>query len=189
MPHSRRLACLIISFLVCLYQPAISSSENLATRVFVVDVPIQEWLDDYLGWAHRHPEILHPSGPARTPQQNTRSNEPLMLKMPYLELYSSSGSSLYRGTGAKHNAEFLHKLQSQMPSGPVPTDDLRPTLREYTSMIAQLRVYQAELRSKNEPTILAVTFPDKPFCQAQNAAMKPWEKQSRIRVVEIRLHS
>ena len=111
-----------------------------------------------------------------------------MLKMPYLELYSPSGVSLYRGTGAEHNAEFLYKLQSYMPNTPVPTNDLRPTLIEYTSMIAQLRVYQAELLSKNEPTILAVTFPDKLFCQAQNEAMKHWEKQSRIRVVEIRLH-
>lgn len=115
-----------------------------------------------------------------------------MLRMPYLELYSPSGISLYRGTNAEQNAAFLRELPHGMPTkSTTDSEELRPTFQEYMNMNPKLKPYFPRILAKKEATIFAVTFPDKPFCKAQNEAMQQFKSRANsinVRVIEVRLH-
>lgn len=160
-----------------------SPDRSPSASVVAVDISVDKWLEDYMGWTRHHPEI-------KVSASSTSDPEPVMLGMPYLELFSPTGASLYRGSNAAQNAFFLRALERKVPSrASVSVENgLHPTLKEYFDMIAELRPYQAEVRSKKCFIILAITYPDKSFCKVQNDALDKMKKTPNIRVIEVRLH-
>jgi hypothetical protein len=113
-----------------------------------------------------------------------------MLGMPYLELFSPDGHSLYRGENALQNASFLRELQHTVPiRGNVMTSEWHPSLHDYFDLVASLKPYESRMLADKHFTLLAVTYPDRPFCQPENDALQQFASQPNIQIVVIRLHS
>jgi hypothetical protein len=167
--------------------------------VITVEASQGELLEGYLRWLHRHPEAIHHSQPARalsSPGSSadsagaTQSTEPLLIRMPSIELYSRSGVSLYHGTDSEKNAVFIRALnegpKEHLPEG----NEMRPTLDEAVEMLAELDLYRTALKGQ-EYTMMALTYPNKSSCRAQNDAVQQLESSSRqlgIRVIEVQIH-
>jgi hypothetical protein len=169
---------LLVIFSAQIVSPA--QVTNNSPAIIFVDLSVNSWLDNYLHLAKIKVK------------QDESGDSPmhLMLGMPYLELFSPTGESLYRGSNAEQNAAFLHDLQHAIPSRPVPSSsDWHPSLRDYVVIAPPLQSYQSQIFNSRQLTLLAVTYTDKPFCQAQNVALKQFATHPNIRIVEIILHS
>jgi len=161
----------------------LASASSAASSIVEADMSVHEWLDNYLEWTHHNPQVIRHEGSSSPP-------EPLMLGMPYLELFSPAGVSLYRGTNADENAVFLRQLQREIPThSTIKTNELRPTLKEDIEMVAELKRGEARLLDGKQFTIFAVTYPDRQFCKAQNEAIRGVGGRQNIRIIEVRLHS
>lgn len=148
-----------------------------------VDLTTAKWLEDYRGWIHLHSLPVKGDASVSIPP-------PVTLGMPYLELFSAGGIPIYRGSNAAQNSSFLHDLEREVPSRSlIQKEESRPTLREYINMVSALKPYESQILHGKQYTIFAVTFPDKPFCKAQNDAIRQFYYNPNIRVIEIRLHA
>jgi hypothetical protein len=159
---------------------ATSATEAVSPAV-MVDLPVQLWTDDYLAWMKQRVAKEHSDTGAA----------PVMLGMPYLELFSPTGKSLYRGSAADKNASFLTRLSasSYTASGPGDLSEGHPGLADYFTFIGELRPFKQQVFVQKKMVLLAVTFPDKAFCKAQNEALLPFLHRQEFQVVEIKLHS
>jgi len=147
-----------------------------------VGATTQEWLDSYLDWTHRHPEVMKRKAGSDSP-------EPLTLEMPYVALFSPDGIPLYYGGGNDENLTFLRDLQVSVPSRTlIKNSNLRPSLEEYIAMLPELRPFRSQIRDGKKSVLFVVTYRDKPFCKRQNDALDLLGKQSRVRIVEVDLH-
>jgi hypothetical protein len=75
-----------------------ANAKSVGSAPVFVDVPTQEWLHNYLG-TYSHPEVMK--------HDDASSGATLKLEMPYLELFSPTGVSLYRGGNDDDNAAFI----------------------------------------------------------------------------------
>jgi len=148
----------------------------------VVDVPLHDWLDSYLAWMDHDPRLPH----------GKEQKNQLNIKMPVLELFAPNHHPLYRVANAQQNAKFLARLRNATPLTAQDTiGQPSPSLQQYLDLVSQLQPYKAALLQAHRLTIVAVTYPDKPFCQPQNTALVQFETHAatrNIQVVEIRLH-
>lgn len=150
-----------------------------------VDVPLGDWLERYRQWASRD------RGASQGEATPPRTQQPVMLGMPYLEYFSPTGTSLYRGSTAEANAAFILDLQEHgAKQGKALTPDpSRPSLLEYFDLAPQLKQYERKVMSKNRFVLLSIVFPDKPFCKAQSDAIRQLRDQPNVQIIEIHLHS
>ena len=140
-----------------------------------VDVQTQTWLDNYLLWLH-----IHSPGP-RNPDA-----PPVMLAMPYLEVFNQNGVSIYHGRGASPNAAYLTNIDEHLKDAGR-SNPSSPTLQDYFAMLAGLHS-RVDLLESPLPKVLSITFRDKPFCEAQNVAVDQLKGRPRLQVIEIVLH-
>jgi len=116
------------------------------------------------------------------------------VRVPYIDLYSPTGVSVYFEEDPTKNAAFLRALPGDLPQGSVAkTDKIRPTLQEAMGMVPELKPYEGGFLGGNEYTVFAVTFPDSTSarCKAQNEAVQKLKSragQIRLHVIEVRLH-
>jgi hypothetical protein len=168
--------------------------------VLTVEAPLQELMQGYLGWMHRHPEATHqtqPLIPAPAQGLPNRDSEaasevvPLLIRMPSIDLYAPSGVSLYHGTDSEKNAAFIRALPRGIPQGnTATTDEVRPTLQEAMEMLVELKPYETTPLAQKGYTVFALTYPDTARCKPQNEAIQELESRAQrigIRVIEIRL--
>ncbi|HKV95395.1 MAG TPA: hypothetical protein VJW20_22810 [Candidatus Angelobacter sp.] len=158
-------------------QAQTTSHRQNPPAVLTVNAPVKNLLEGYHNWTHRR----------------LGSASPDMIKtyMPFIDVYSPSGVSIYHGIGSAKNAAFIHALPNNIPHGKVAqTDTARPTLQEAIDMFPELATYKIKPASGNIYTIFAVTFPDNDQCKAQNDAMdqlKARAQNTGLRVIEVRI--
>jgi hypothetical protein len=131
-------------------QAQTTSHRKNPPAVLTVTAPVRNLLQGYHSWTHRH----------------LGSAAPDMIKtyMPFIDVYSPSGVSIYHGVGSATNAAFIHALPGNIPHGKVvKTNTDRPTLQEALDMFPELATYKIK-PDGNIYTILAVTFPDSGPC-------------------------
>lgn len=158
------------------FSPALPQSDN----PIVVKVAVQDWLTSYLDWTHNHPGTLK--------QDAEGSYEPLTLPMPYIELFSPSGESLYRGGSDKENAAFLDGIKHDFPPRSSPEQaSLKPSLSDLLAMVSELKPYRSELLQDKRYKLFAITYLDKPICHDQNEAMQRLTKRADLQVIEMDL--
>jgi hypothetical protein len=171
-----------------------------STVVVTVNATVQELMVGYLRWVHRHPEVMRQalppiSGNSQVWQdpasRSDRVVDPLLIRMPSIDLYSRGGKSVHHGTSPQGNATFLRALPRSIPKGRAIHDESRPTLREAMGMLPELKPYESEFLKKKGYTVFALTYPGDPTrCKAQDEAVKQLEGRARrigIRVIEVRL--
>jgi hypothetical protein len=171
-------------------------------KVVTIEASQDEVLRGYLEWVHRHPEVMQhktsPIVPTARPQFTGQPSEaaadgvtPLLIGTPSIDLYSPSGVSLYHGTDSEKNGAFIRDLPRALQQrNTEKITEVRPTLQEAIEMFSELAPYRAASSAKNEYTIFALTFTDRPFCRSQNDAVEQLKGRARelgIRVIEIRL--
>src|ERR1041385_8139802 len=126
---SLRVLLLVISMQIAAQSVAVqaqttSHQQNLPA-VLTVNAPIKNLLEGYHSWTHRR----------------LGSASPDMIKtyMPFIDVYSPSGVSIYHGIGSAKNAAFIQALPGNIPHGKVAeTDAARPTLQEAIDMFPEL---------------------------------------------------
>jgi hypothetical protein len=142
----------------------------------IVTASVEELANGYLDWDEHHPNAL-PAGKTRK------------IEMPTIDLYSAAGASIYFGANSATNAAFLRTLPQGMSTAR--TDAVRPSLKETVEMFPQLKAQEAELMSGKAYTIVAVTYPNWDHCREQNEAIAKLREraaQSKVRIIEVRLH-
>jgi hypothetical protein len=158
-------------------QAQTTSHQQNPPAVLTVNATLQNLYDGYHSWTHRH----------------LGSASPNVIKtfMPFIDVYSPSGVSIYHGEDSDKNATFIHALPSNIPHGNVvKTNAARPTLQEAIDMFPELATYKINSGPENVYTIFAVTFPDTERCKAQNDAMvqlKARAQNTALRVIEVRI--
>ena len=172
---SFRILLLVVSMNITaqpgVVQAQTGSHQQDSPAVLTVNAPVKNLLEGYHNWTHRH----------------LGSASPDMIKtyMPFIDVYSSAGVSIYHGIGSAKNAAFIHALPGDIPHGKVAqADTSRPTLQEAIDMFPELSTYKITPNSENKYTIFAVTFPNNDQCKAQNDAMD----QLKIRAQSTGLH-
>jgi hypothetical protein len=178
------------------------SDKRPTATVLTLESTLQELMQGYLRWMHRHPEATHQTQPLiPAPAQGLPNHDseagpgvvPLQIRMPSIDLYAPSGVSLYHGTDSEKNAAFLRALPRGIPQrNTATTDEVRPTLQEATEMFAGLKPYEAAPSVQKGYTVFALTYPDKDRCKPQNDAIQELESRAQrigIRVIEIRLRN
>jgi|SRR5581483_1239304 len=177
---SLRVLLLVISMPIAaqlgVAQAQTSSHRQNPPAVFTVNAPIKNLLEGYHTWTHRR----------------LGSASPDMIKtyMPFIDVYSPSGVSIYHGIGSAKNAAFIHALPGNIPHGKAAQTDARPTLQEAIDMFPELATYKIKPDSGNIYTIFAVTFPDNEQCKAQNEAMDQFKARAQsagLRVIEVKI--
>ncbi|HEY1938732.1 MAG TPA: hypothetical protein VGJ33_12415 [Candidatus Angelobacter sp.] len=178
---SLRVLLVIISAYIAAQSGAVqaqtTSYQQNTPAVLTVNAPVKTLLEGYHSWTHRR----------------LGSASPDMIKtyMPFIDVYSPSGVSIYHGIGSAKNAAFIHDFPSDIPHGNVTqTDSARPTLQEAIDMFPELATYKIKPDSGNIYTIFAVTFPDNDQCKAQNDAMdqlKARAQNTGLRVIEVKI--
>jgi hypothetical protein len=176
------------------------SEKRPSTSVLTVEAPLQELLQGYLGWMHRHPEAkprtqpLIPAPAQGLPKRDSQlapEVNPLQIEMPSIDLYAPSGVSLYHGTDSAKNAAFLRALPRGIPQGnTATTNEVRPTLQEAMQMLAELKLHEATPMAQKGYTVFALTYPGPGRWKAQNEAIQELESRAPrigIRVIEVRL--
>jgi hypothetical protein len=145
------------------------SHPGFQTFAIAVDVPMNEWLDNYLAWLHRHPNAIHKDA----------SGDP--------EFFSPNGTSIYRGSKDAQNAAFIKGLNGKVPiRSSVTEDGPRPDLQAYLEMAVELKPYESHVLSTKKYTVLAVTYKNNARCKSQNDALRQLANPN-IQVVEISL--
>jgi hypothetical protein len=166
---------------LCAYSQIHNPNQRDYLPHVVVDVPLQDWQDGILSWLHHDPSF-----------DRTKKNSPYQVKMPILNLYAPDGHPLYEGVDAKKNAQFLDQLQTSIPSIPqIATSQSTPSFYDYLEIVPQLKPYKSEIINAHRLTILAVTFPDRPFCQPENDSLHKLQASAaakKIQIIEVRLH-
>ena len=204
---------MLMSYLVLLLAAASAGPRTLASQTgaephpvprpssVIVNAPVKELLEGYLRWEHGHhgtaPRPLphapgtHGSG-ALSPRQPPPQPPPFLIRVPFIELYSSSGKPLYYGASPSKNPEFIRSLPRRIREGQwTQGGAARPTLREALQMFRELDKYDASLYGGDAYILFAVTYPGDPRrCEAQDAAVRWLEARAGrvgVRVVEVRL--
>ena len=182
LTHLRVSSALLLLFLSSSTRFAPANAQSASPITVSVNVPIGEWLDSYLAWAHRHPELMHRD-------KTSGSVDPMMMEMPYLEFFSPDGRPLYRGGNDAQNAIFLHSLQNATPSRALTQmSSEKPTLKEYLEMAKELKPYEQQLLTGKQSTIFAITYRNKALCKSQNEAMRQMKiHHPNIRIIEVAL--
>jgi hypothetical protein len=175
-------------FLFAPFSEPSNSSRLSAANVITVESSVSEMMAGYLKWIHVHPEVMHVHG---TGASNSDS-EPLIVKMPSIDLYSPTGVSLYHGTSSQGNALFLqdfphnvHRLDAAKMT------EIRPTIQEAMSICPELEPYKASIVGKKQYTIFAMTYPNAPIYEEQNKTvqqLKSRAQQLGLIVIEVQLH-
>lgn len=174
------------------------TSGGNGTFVITVTAPLQELFTGYLQWAHDHPPVsaenqhLIPSASRQLGGSNhaASATTPLPVRMPSLDLYSSSGVSLYHGTNSEKNAAFIRALPGSISDKGQSGTEIRPTLQEAVAMFQELKQYKVNDSSGPQYTIFELTYADTALCRAQNEAtleLQARAKRLRIQVIEIEL--
>jgi len=159
--------------------------EPTQTAPIFIDAATHQWLDGYLSWVHHNPK-------AKSLLDSSTSSAPtLMLNTPYLELFSPSGKSLYRGDDAKKNAVFIRTLEHGIPLSlsPLLSGD-KPSIEDYVHIFPALRQYQTSIFSQKKYILFSITWPYKPDCMANNDALHEFESSDMsggIQVIIVRL--
>jgi hypothetical protein len=163
----------------CLGSPS-APRQSVEPSSIVVTAPVHELLSHYLNWAHHHPGVFK-----RDPSGNP---EPINIPTAYIELFSPSGASLYRGTSDKENAAFLQRLEHSIPSqGSILQDREYPTLDEYLGMLDELKPFQSKILSSNKYVLFATTYRNESMCEAQNEVLQHFHGGANLEIVEVDL--
>lgn len=156
--------CILLLFLI---------STSTERSHYTASASDNEFTKAYLQWFVHHREAA-PGGNL------------LKLEMPALDLYTPAGVSIYYGTDAEANADFLRKLSKGIPAATPQRG--RPTLKEAIEMVPGFRTEENELLADKRYTIFAVTYPHWADARAQNDAIAELRKtQNSIRILEVRL--
>ena len=110
--------------------------------------------------------------------------ETSLTSVPFIDLYSPSGISVFHGEDPTGNAAFLRALPSSA-AGMKKAGSFRPTLKEAIEMIPSLRAHEQRLLSGGKYTLFAVTYPNSRRCFPQNRAVD--ELRLRAQKVGMRL--
>jgi hypothetical protein len=160
---------MIIASLVLGAAPAQSGHQTSG----IANASVNEMATGYLQWWRYHPPA------EKVPK----------LVMPFIDLYSPSGASIYHGADSEKNAAFIRGLPRNIPrSG---TAETRPTLKEAIEMVPEFKARESELLSDKRYTVFAVTYEHWDQSKAQNdaiAKLRERASQIGIRVLEVRLH-
>jgi hypothetical protein len=158
-------------------QAQTTSHQQNPPAALTVNAPVKNLLEGYHSWTHRH--------------LGSASPNQIKTIMPFIDVYSPSGVSIYHGEGSAKNAAFIHALPGNIPNGKVAeTNAARPTLQEAVDMFPELATYKIKPDPGNIYTIFAVTFPDCDPCKAQNDAMDQLRARAQntgLRVIEVRI--
>lgn len=150
---------------------------ELPGHLLVLDVSSQNFQDVILKWMHT------PAG------QQAKGH--YTVKMPILDLYDRQGTLLYQGSQAQANAAFIGRIDDMLHSGRQAVAASGPVLSDFLSELPELQKHQADIQKAHLPILFAITFPNKPFCEPQNKALKQLEASEllkRLEIVEIRLY-
>jgi hypothetical protein len=144
--------------------------------VVTVDAPKLEFMDGYLDWTHRH----------------QKGSFDISLPTPYIDLYDSSGRSIYYQDNPERASIFLRALLNRAESPADARPARRPSLPEAVSMFSELRQYERQAFGKPRYTVFALSNVDKAgVCKAQDDAVAELKKHAsdlNIRVIEVRIH-
>jgi hypothetical protein len=170
-------AFVIIVFQLLTLQGGAQQHSKVAT--VSVSTPEAAMRNQYLVWADKHPSVWQKS-------------PTLVISVPFISLYSPTGVSVYYGTDSKTNTAFIRALAHNVPPATnASIDTLRPTLKEYMDMVAELQPYERLFSTKRAYTLFAVSYDASACCKAQNEAIRYIKNRgSRIdlRVIEVRLN-
>jgi hypothetical protein len=189
--------------------------------VISVRAPAIEAAQGFLYWIMKHPSAVpwyrerplaavapdrqEPVAPGLSgPKSGTQRSMTLPLRLPSMDLYAPSGTSVYYSTSAAKNAHLLRALPAgargaEAQRTPVP----RPTLKEALSMFPELKPYVPELLASKGYTVFALSlvgarsealsaqlrFSERQS-KVQDAALQEFERrarQARVRVVRVEL--
>jgi hypothetical protein len=177
---SLRVLLLVISMHIAaqsgLVQAQTTSHQQNPPAVLTVKAPIRNLLEGYHSWTHR--------------QLGSAAPNEIKTIMPFIDVYSPSGVSIYHGEGSAKNAAFIQALPGNIPHGKVVANAARPTLQEAINMFPELATYKIKPDPENIYTIFAVTFPDCDPCKPQNDAMdqlKARAQNAGLRVIEVKI--
>jgi hypothetical protein len=178
---------ILLSLLLFFPFIAQSNSDRMSvTNAITVESSRSELEAGYLKWMHLHPEVMHKNG------SDASEPEPLIIRMPSIDLYSPSGVSLYHGTSSKDNAVFLHDLPSNIHSlKAAMTTDIRPSIQEAMSIFPELEPYKAFVVAKNRYTVFAMSYPNASIFMEQNKAIEQLKRRAQqlnLIVIEVQLH-
>ncbi len=190
------LICVMYGALVPLFitQSAWVTTSN--SPIIVVQSPLSEMTAGYLKWLHQHPQASNDSlegSQTNTSKYQQNSGLSLRIEMPSLDLFSTSGKSLYHGTNSEKNADFIHALRNSHVIGNRLTKALSvPTLEEAIAIFPELNAYKNSVLGKKMHTLFTVTYPGTSMCKAQNDALdgfkyEAWRDGIRIIVVQVQL--
>ncbi|MDQ2840360.1 MAG: hypothetical protein M3Y72_04830 [Acidobacteriota bacterium] len=144
-------------------------------NIEIAHASVEELDAGYLQWAVKHRAAI---GTRRT----------IKINMPYIDLYSSAGVSVYHGDDSERNASFISKLPQSIQGAK--NDSVRPTLKEAMEMVPELKAQSEQIMRDKRYTLFAVTFPNWNEAMEQNKAVADFERRSSrtgIRVIEVRL--
>lgn len=174
-----RITLLIIFVLVSFSTHGQSSgkqTQNNNNNDFIANASVEEFATAYLDWISRQPGIGDDSKPHR-------------MELPTLDIYSSTGVSLYFGTNSAANAAIIRKLPQELPKQATVA---RPSLSEAIDMFQELKSQKEKILSGQRYTIFAVTYPNWDHCKEQNEAIAQLRERRQqmpnIRIVEVGLH-
>jgi hypothetical protein len=195
-----------------------SGSPKAGAYVVTVQASVLDALWGYAHWSLQHPNAMHwyqvqqSENSLKTPDKlgtnapgaDSSSGTTMRLPLPSIDLYAPSGISVYYGTNAAENAQFLHTLPEGIHWAEAhKTLVFRPTLEEAIAMLSQLKPYQSGFLPANGYVIFALSLVGSPSntpdahlrseeeqSRIQDAAMQEFEQRARqagIRVISVQL--
>jgi hypothetical protein len=144
--------------------------------VVTVDAPKIEFMDGYIYWTHQH----------------QKGSFDIALPTPYVDLYDSSGRSIYYQDNPQRASAFLRVLLNPAASPADTRPARRPSLEEAVNMFSELRQYEQQAFGKPRHTVFALSNLDKASVgKPQDDAVAELKKHAsdlNIRVIEVRIH-
>lgn len=167
---------ILLILLNCLYfGSATVASDN--TKADITIASLDDLFNGYDHWRMQHPNAIP-------------HDKPFRLDVPFLDVYSESGASVYHGADSRQNAEFLDALPKAINGAK--TNDPRPSLKEAVEMFPDFKAQENSILAGKGYTVFAVTYPNWDRCKAQNEAVQKLRERAAklgIRVLEVRLHT
>jgi hypothetical protein len=198
------------TLLVLLASQSRASQTNMPQRatsstvVITIQAPLMELLTGLLPWAIQHPGALPqhqdrpiiPAASGQFPSQQSQSSSggtAYAVQVPYIDLYSSSGTSIYYGDQPTQNAAFIDALPASIHQAELQkTRPTRPSLKEVVQMLSELKPYEASILSGKKYILFSVTGPTtEAKNKTQVAAIEQLEKRAQkvgIRIIEVQVH-
>ena len=167
---------ILLILLNCLYLGAAPiASGNTSADITIAS--LDDLFNGYDHWRSQHPNAVP-------------HDKPFRLDVPFIDLYSQSGTSVYHGTDSQKNAEFLDALPQTINSAK--SSETWPSLKEAIEMFPEFKAQENSILTDKRYTVFAVTYPDWDRCKSQNEAVQKLRERAGkigIRVLEVRLHT